>query len=224
VAGAVGDEALGQVEGPVRVPDILGEDQHRVRGPKVQQLGAARPHLAEADLALTGTESPARRFVEGREQGGAAVVVDFQWRGGTAGKTDRLGGDVFLQVGDGFAVADEDGLPEPDLAAGFDATPGATNSDAGCRSTWMRLIWICWPGAAEDLLEGADAFDADAGEGVGDEPADAAAGPDEAVLLEQHEGLADHGAADLHVGPEFGLGGEHGAGLQQIVADGFGDP
>jgi hypothetical protein len=43
-----------------------------------------------------------------------------------------------------------------------------------------------------------------AGEGVGDEPADAAAGPDEAVLLEQHERLADHGAADLHVGMAHG--------------------
>jgi hypothetical protein len=61
------------------------------------------------------------------------------------------------------------------------------------------------------------------GEGVGDEPADAATGPDEAVLLEQHQGLADHGAADFHVRSEFGLGGENGAWLQQVVARGFGE-
>ena len=52
MAGAVGDEAFGQVEGAVRVPDVLREDQHRVRGPQVQQLRAARAHLAQADLAL----------------------------------------------------------------------------------------------------------------------------------------------------------------------------
>src|SRR4051794_37815783 len=44
------------------------------------------------------------------------------------------------------------------------------------------------------------------------------------ILLEQYEGLADHDAADLHVRSEFGLGRERGAGLQDAVAVGFGDP
>jgi hypothetical protein len=96
-------------------------------------LARLGPDLAEADLALARSQSPARRFVEGREQGGAAVVANFQRRRGAAGETHGKRGDVLLQVGDGFPVADQHGLAEPDVGAGFDADAGATNSEAGNR-------------------------------------------------------------------------------------------
>ena len=127
-------------------------------------------------------------------------------------------------MGDGFAVADQDRLPEPAVGAGLDADAGGDELGGGLPLPLDAFDLDVLPGAAEDFLEGADPFDADAGEGVGDEPADAAAGPDEAVLFEQHQGFADHGAADLHVRAELRFGGEHGAGRQQVVADGLGDP
>lgn len=53
--------------------------------------------------------------------------------------------------------------------------------------------------------------------------------PAEAVVqrrggFEQHQGLADHGAAGLHVCAEVRFGGEHGAGRQRVVADSLGHP
>ena len=76
--GAVRDEAFGQVEGPVRVPDVLRQHEDRIRGPQVQELGPAGPHLAQADLAFARAQDPATDFGEGREQRGAAVVVELQ--------------------------------------------------------------------------------------------------------------------------------------------------
>jgi hypothetical protein len=54
---------------------------------------------------------------------------------------------------------------------------------------------------------------------VRDEASDAAARPDEAVLLEEHEGFGDHGAADLYVDAEFGLRRDHGVGSKEAVVD-----
>jgi hypothetical protein len=75
VPGAVGDQVLGQIEGPVGLPNVLREYQYRVRSPQVQEFGAARADLAEADLTLAGAKSPARRFVERGKQGRDAVVL-----------------------------------------------------------------------------------------------------------------------------------------------------
>jgi hypothetical protein len=49
-------------------------------------------------------------------------------------------GDALLQVDDGFAVADQDGFPRPEITPVFMPTPGATNCGADCSSTWMRLV------------------------------------------------------------------------------------
>jgi hypothetical protein len=40
----------------------------------------------------------------------------------------------------GFAVADQDGFPRPEITPVFMPTPGATNCGADCSSTWMRLV------------------------------------------------------------------------------------
>ncbi|MDQ0870155.1 hypothetical protein QFZ70_002628 [Arthrobacter sp. V1I9] len=130
----------------------------------------------------------------------------------------------FLQVGDGFAVADQDRFPEPAVGARFDADARGGELGRGLAYHLDALDLELLAGAAEDFLEGADAFDADVGERVRDEAPDAAPCPDEPVLLEQHEGFADHGAADFHVCAEFGFGGDHGTGREEAVADGFGDP
>ncbi|WP_223984715.1 hypothetical protein [Arthrobacter sp. NicSoilB8] len=53
--------------------DVLRQHEHRIRGAQVEQLGAARPHLAEAGLAFAGTQYPTEAAIEAGEQG--AVVV-----------------------------------------------------------------------------------------------------------------------------------------------------
>ena len=72
-------------------------------------------------------------------------------------------------------------------------------------TTWMRLISTCRPVSETNRPTPRRA-------------------PDKAVLLEQHERFADHGAADQRARAEVGLGGEHRAGGEQVVADGLGDP
>jgi hypothetical protein len=126
VPGACRDEAFGQVEGPVRVPDVLRQHEDRIRRPEVQQLGPAGTDLAEADLAFAGPEDPAEAVVQAGKQRAAAVVVDFQRRGGSgsAAQAHRQGRDVFLQVGDGFSLANQDRLPQPALGAGLHADAG----------------------------------------------------------------------------------------------------
>jgi hypothetical protein len=126
VSGACGYQALGQVEGPVRVPDVLRQHEDGIRGTQVQQFGPAGSHLAEADLAFAGSEDPAEAVVQAGKQGAAAVVVDFQRRGGSgsAAQAHRQGRDVFLQVGDGFSLANQDRLPQPALGAGLHADAG----------------------------------------------------------------------------------------------------
>jgi len=223
VAGAGRDQALGQVKRPVAVPDVLGQHQDRVRRAEVQQLGPAGAHLAETDLALARAGEPAQLVVERGQQGGAAVVLDLKGSGGAPAEADGLGGDVFLQLGNSLAVPDQDGFPEPAFGSWVDADAGGDELGSGLAYCLGAFDLERLAGTGEDLLEGADAFDADAGEGVRDEASDAAPGPNQPVLLQEHEGFADHGAADLHVGAEFGLGGDHGARGEEAVADGLGD-
>lgn len=96
------------------------------------------------------------------------------------------------------------------LVPGLTPMPGATNSEAGLPDHLGALYLHLLAGAAEDVLEGLDALDADAGECVRDETSDAAPRPDEAVLLRGEEAVAD-GFRDprVHRNPQGspGLGG-----------------
>lgn len=147
------------------MPDVLRQHEDRIRCAQVQELGPAGPYLAQANLAFARSQNPATAFVERREQRGAAVVVELQRGGGsgTAGEADRPGGDVLLQVGDGLAVADQDGLPEPAVGAGFDTDAGGDELGGGLPLPLDAFDLDVLPWAAEDFLEGADPLDADAG-------------------------------------------------------------
>lgn len=70
------------------------------------------------------------------------------------------------------------------VPAGWPA--GARASDGRVGLNTPRLA-----GTGENLLEGADELDANAGKCFRDEAFDAAARPDEAVPLEEHEGFGD---------------------------------
>jgi hypothetical protein len=63
----------------------------------VQELGPARAHLAQADLAFARAQNPTTDFGERREQRGAAVVIGFQQYGGAAGQTDPIAVDSALR-------------------------------------------------------------------------------------------------------------------------------
>ena len=41
------------------MPDVLREDQHRVRGSQVPQLGPARTEMTQPNLALARPQNPA---------------------------------------------------------------------------------------------------------------------------------------------------------------------
>ena len=77
---------------------------------------------------------------------------------------DRLGRDVLLHVGDGLAFADQDRLPEPAARAGFDADARG-DEFGGCLPDQLgELNFHPLTRAAEEVLEGADGFDAGPGE------------------------------------------------------------
>lgn len=143
--------------------DILRQLQDRIRRPRVEQLGSARPHLAQANLAFAGPEDPAEAVVQAGKQRGAAVVVDVQWRGGseTAAQAHWQGRDVFLQVGDGFTVADQDRLPEPAAGGGLHARGHELGGGPPLPLDAFDLDVLA--GAANDFLEGADPPDSDGG-------------------------------------------------------------
>jgi hypothetical protein len=62
------------------------------------------------------------------------------------------GGDVFLQVGDGLAVADQHGLPQPGVAAGFDADAGGDEFGGGLPLHLAEFDLELLAGVAEDVF------------------------------------------------------------------------